>query len=48
MTEKTKQKSAWRDERADVLRENLKKRKQMQKARAKAEAEVQGNEEGEV
>lgn len=36
----TKQKSAWQDKRADVLRENLKKRKQMQKARAEVVAEV--------
>ncbi len=42
MTEKTKQKSGWRDARADVLRENLKKRKQMQKARAEAQTNKEG------
>tara|TARA_Y100000034_G_scaffold84609_1_gene101476 strand:- start:7 stop:138 length:132 start_codon:yes stop_codon:yes gene_type:complete len=34
--------SAWRDKRADVLRENLKKRKQMQKAR-KTQADDETN-----
>lgn len=46
MTEETKQKSGWRDERANVLRENLRKRKQMQKARAEVEAEASTGDKG--
>ncbi len=33
MTQKTEQKKSWRDRQAEVLRENLKKRKMMQKAK---------------
>ena len=32
-----KNKAAWRDKRADVMRENLKKRKMMQRARSEME-----------
>ena len=39
--------SAWRDKRADVLRENLKKRKQLQKAR-KSQADETNNTEDEA
>ncbi len=41
MTEKPEQKKTWRDRQSDVLRENLKKRKMMQKGQKQAQQKLQ-------